>query len=70
MELSGIFGGRMSLSISFTRTFTKNGSKLTGRKEEIESGGLIGLETRIMVENLHRIGSKASLKTELLIWDR
>lgn len=27
-----------------------------GRKEEIESGGLLGLGTKIIVENFHKIG--------------
>lgn len=34
---------------------SKRLSNLRGRKEEIESGGLLGLGTRIIVENVHEI---------------
>lgn len=49
---------------------TKNGSTFIGRKEGIESGGLLGLGTRIMVENFHRIGKYESFKMELKIRER
>jgi len=68
MEFSEILG-RMRLSIRFSRILAKNGSKLIGQKEDIESGGLLDL-TRIMVKNFLRIGKYASLRTELKIWEK
>jgi len=48
MEFSAIHRNKL-LSISFTRM-------LMGQKEKIESGGLLGLGTKIKVENVHKIG--------------
>ena len=62
-----VIHGRIRFSISFSRILAKNGSKLIGRKEVIESGGLLGLGTRMMVENFHRMGKYDSLIMELNI---
>jgi len=64
MEFSAILGSKR-LRMSFSRILAKNGSRFIGRKEDIESGGLLGLGTRIMVNNFLRIGKYASLRTEL-----
>jgi len=48
--------GSIRLRMSFSRILAKKGSRLIGRKEEIKSGGLLGLGTRIIVENFHRLG--------------
>jgi len=44
--------GEMRFRINFSRIFAKNGRKLMGRKEDIASGGLLGLGTIIIF--LHR----------------
>lgn len=41
------------LRISFSRILAKNESELIEQKEEKESGGLFGLGTKIIVENVH-----------------
>lgn len=48
--------GRMRFSMSLSRILTKKDNRLIGRKEEIESGGLLGLETRIIIENFQSNG--------------
>lgn len=53
-EFSAILG-MIRLRISFSRILAKNGSELIERKEEKESGGLLGLGTKIIVENVHII---------------
>lgn len=55
MEFSEILGS-IRLRMSFSRILAKSGSRLIGRKEEIELGGLLGFGTRIIVENFHRLG--------------
>jgi hypothetical protein len=70
MILFSVIHGSKRLSKSFSRVLAKNGSRLMGRKEEIESGGLLGLGTKIIVENFHKIGKQSKRKTELKIWER
>lgn len=48
--------GRMRFSMTLSRILAKNGNRLIGRKEEIESGGLLGLETRMIIENFQSNG--------------
>ena len=69
MDFSVIYG-RIRFNISFSRILAKKGSRLIGRKEVIESGGLLGLGTRMMVENFHSMGKYDSLIMELKICDR
>jgi len=54
MEFSVILGSKR-LRMSFSRILAKNGSRLLGRKEEIESDGLLGLKIRIIIEYFHKI---------------
>jgi hypothetical protein len=54
MLFSAILGSKR-LSKSFSRILAKNGSRLMGWKEKIESGGLLSLGTKIIVENFHKI---------------
>jgi len=59
MWFSAIHGSKR-LSKSFSRILARNVSKLMGRKEEIKSGGILGLGTKIIVENFHfQLGSKS-----------
>jgi hypothetical protein len=43
--------GRIRFNKSISRILAKKGSRLIGQKEEVESGGLLGLGTRIMIKN-------------------
>jgi len=65
-----VIHGRIRFNINFSRILAKKGSKLIGRKEVIESGGLLGLGTRMMVENFHCMGKYDSLIMELIISER
>jgi hypothetical protein len=58
---------RIRFSKSFSRILAKNRSKFIGRKKVIESGSLLGLGTRMMVENVHNMREYDSLILELII---
>jgi hypothetical protein len=57
--------GRIRLSKSLSRILAKKGNRLMGRLEEMESGGLLGFGTRIIIENFQRVGKYESLRKEL-----
>jgi len=51
---------KICLGTSFSRIFAKNGNRHIGRNKEAISGGLLALETRIIIEKYECLGIELS----------